>query len=471
MKKNKAPKARVRRYYNQNMKDRLPQYPNRYKVAGLGENVDIIANPGTIGDVTAMPMSGENIQKLEKGVEAIDTALLNLENLSDKFALLDGTRGFTDPLLIKPSTNTGTHMVNFDMTSHPSLKTSTIDSLYVYGGLDSQYGGDYIGLRANLKDAASSDTYLIARSRTSSAGVKYLAWEMSTKHNDTDYLKNLNHLAAIGNLYNADGSLNSTLGGKIAAFQNNKYIHDGSLGTTNQKIDVTSGLLEIKGFSDGIMFYSGKSDTNSEYKSYTGIKYLKPDGTSGRYLDMMTDQKDYNYLSYNRDLSTKNTSKTHEVAVIGDIYDSRTGRTFFPKQIDMELSSYEKNARTYLAYSGASYMFENQEISLNTNNKPISIFSGFTFGWSDYDSASTSVSDYDINFSYIPNTDDELFSGGFLQYGSISFVLGTNIAGADNSICVKSVSLDKDGSLRGNTKDITPNHRDVVLREVWLHLY
>jgi hypothetical protein len=312
-----------------------------------------------------------------------------------------------------------------------------------------------------------------------------IALEGSVPHNDENYTKNLANVCFLGNLYNADGTMNSKLAATISKATNSAYLHDGSLGSVDQKVDLTSGkigfglyesndvskpLAEIQAYSQ----YLPISSNGGSYRSYAGfrLRFKKKDGTYkvGRYLDFMVNDLDEERLDYSRDTKVK---KFHgEVAIVGDIYDtSKSGcNRFIERRI---VDPAHPTVNNTLVWKGGSYLGEGQiaKMVLPYLTGGINMAPRIVLKFSDFDSENNAVKNYDVHEYNVTNTSDSDYGGAVLDQTATLVDVPIALTSSTGGIVGKTFhyKIDQEkNELEGFTTSTSTNYRDCVLREIWI---
>jgi hypothetical protein len=272
-----------------------------------------------------------------------------------------------------------------------------------------------------------------------------------------------------------------------ASIDTSHFIHDGSLGTSVQKIDLSSGTFEMGDFdnndalksSSALDFYSLCKSAQQEgydYRSYAGFRYKfknkKNEYVSSHYLDFMLNDLDEVRLEYSRDRNQKKFDK--EVAVLGDLFNTnatsseKASNKFIERRI---IDPLHNQANNTLVWKGGYYLHEGQICNLNLPYLDnIGLAPKIVLKFSDYDKPSASVRNYNIVEYNIANTNDGDYGGAHLdssgQYASVAC-----FAPAPGNSPHKIFGFyinQTNNTLIGTTAKESANSEDSVLREIWI---
>jgi hypothetical protein len=272
-----------------------------------------------------------------------------------------------------------------------------------------------------------------------------------------------------------------------ASIDTSHFIHDGSLGTSVQKIDLSSGTLKMGNFdnndalksSSALDFYSLYKSAQLEgynYRAYAGFRYRfknkKNEYMAGHYLDFFLNDLDEVRLEYSRDRNQKKFDK--EVAVLGDLFNTnptsseKASNKFIERRIIDPLNNRANNT---LVWKGAYFLHEGQICNLNLPYLDnIGLAPKIVLKFSDYDQPSATAKDYNIVEYNITNTNDADYGGAQLDSkGQSASVACYSPVPGNSPHKIFGFDINQtNNTLIGDTAKDSANYPDSVLREIWI---
>jgi hypothetical protein len=335
-------------------------------------------------------------------------------------------------------------------------------------GLTSAYNG-YLHIKSEIKGAESTST------------LHYSTSKVTTDPFDTSSIKYF----CIYKLKNGAVEIDYRI--PEASIDTSHFIHDGSLGTTVQKIDLSSGTLKIGNFDnndatkhtsvlDFYSLYNSSQQENYNYRAYAGFRYKyknkKNEYNSSSYLDFFLNDLDEVRLEYSRDRNQKKFDK--EVAVVGDIFNTnatssvKASNKFIERRI---IDPLHNQANNTLIWKGAYFLSDTQNIPFNIPYlENIGFAPKITLKFSDYDQPTASAKDYNVVEYNIVNTNDADYGGASLgsagQYASVACF--SPLPGNSPHKIFAFEFDTKNNKLVGFTPTDTANYADSVIREIWI---
>lgn len=374
------------------------------------------------------------------------------DRLVGEFVKANGTIPMYGGLTIEPNADGAIWRLLFGKM--PSMKDSMIKSIEAY------CGANYNGFKSVGEDSAAKQfvKYLIFRQSTNDDGSVTFHLETNVDYLNKTYLKTRGNIATIGNLFldQAAGKIEPTLNDPIVANARKNMIHDGSLSTSAQKIDITFGTLQIQGFvfnsySLRVEHYSGTSPDNAEYENFVGMRGQVINSADNsivttRYVNFMKDKSGYGYWCYSRDINKFIQPK--ELVVVSDFFNSDgTLKTSFANKVT------NASTKEEILWQGAWFGDIDQNLQLPNPTIP---WKFINFVVSPYDGTTTFA--YRIENRLIPNL--EAFTNFCIQ--------GSTSSNPDFEMGNKTFDLDSNWNIKGKTGKGGNNSKFVLSKvSVW----